>query len=125
MNPLTTFLTELALSIGFSLTVIAVLKRPLRNVQLETCGTATRAEFWMVFTYLMLLTAPILLVVFLSTAGNSGTTTALVVIKDGLFRVLLGNFLALAMIDHIILNSIDPQAPFDPLTDRPDNDTGE
>lgn len=110
MSSLAIFLTELTLSIGFSLTVIALLRRPLRNVLIESCGTNTRAEFWMVFTQLMLIAAPLLPVVFLSAAGSNATPEALIVIKDGLFRILLGIFFALAMIGRVIWKTINADA---------------
>jgi len=120
MNPLTILLIELGLSLGFSLTVIVLINRPLRNVLLETCGTNTRAEFWMVFTYLMLLAAPLLPVMFLSAAGSATMPTALVVIKDSLFRILVGIFFALAMIGRVIFKSIDPKTPVAAPNDQAD-----
>lgn len=107
MSSLAIFLTELGLSIGFSLTVIVLLRRPLRNVLIESCGTNTRAEFWVVFTQLMLIAAPLMPVVFLSAAGSSANPEALIIIKDGLFRILLGIFFALAMMGRVVWKTID------------------
>ena len=119
MNPLAVFLTELALSLGISLVIIALLRPLLRGVLIEACGTPTRAEFWLMFTQLMLIAAPLLPVVFMSAAGDTVSPTPLIVVKDSLFRILSGVFVALAMIGRVIWKTIDTDASAAEATGEP------
>ncbi len=120
MSPLLIFITELTLSLGLSLIVIVLLRPLLRNVLIETCGNSTRAEFWVMFTQLMLIAAPLMPVVFLSATGDAVTPTPLIVIKDSLFRILLGMFVALTMIGRVIWKTIDNDAPASVIADESD-----
>ena len=107
MNTLALFLIEVAICVGISFSVVYLLKPLLREILVETCGTKTRAEFWVMFTQLMLFIAPLLIVIFFAPTGEVVNINITEVIQDTLFRSLLGDFIALAMIGQVIWKSID------------------
>ena len=110
MNTLTLFLIEVSICIVISYSVVYLLKPLLHEMLLDTCGTETRAEFWVMFTQLMLFIAPLLLVIFYAPTEQVININVVEVIQDTLFRSLLGAFLALAMIGRVISKSIDTLA---------------
>ena len=86
--------------------LIYLLKPLLRQVLIETCGTNTRAEFWVMFTQLMLIISPLLIVIYFAPTTDSVPINVAEAIQDTLFRSLLGDFIALAMIGQVIWRSI-------------------
>ncbi|HFD33376.1 MAG TPA: hypothetical protein ENJ28_11800 [Gammaproteobacteria bacterium] len=110
MNTLTLFLLEVILCIGISTSVIYLLKPLLREILTDTCGNQTRAEFWVMFTQLMLFIAPLLIVIFFASTEAVTNIHVVEVLQDTLFRSLLGEFIALAMIGQVIWKSIDATA---------------
>ena len=106
MDILTIFIIEVSLCLGISLLLIYLLKPVLRQVLIETCGTNTRAEFWVMFTQLMLIISPLLIVIYFAPTTDSVPINAAEAIQDALFRSLLGDFIALSMIGQIIWRSI-------------------
>jgi hypothetical protein len=106
MNTLSLFTIEVLLCFGISAAVILLLKPLLRDVLIETCGTAKRAEFWVMFTQLMLIISPLLIVIFFAPTDTSITINIAEAMQDTLFRSLLGVFVALAMIGQVMWKSI-------------------
>lgn len=102
MNSLTLFMLEIALCLGISLVLILLLSRLLRDVLTDMCGTTNRARFWVVFTQLMLVISPLLLVIFFA----SGHRSVLIELQSALFRILLGDFIALCAIGRVIWKSV-------------------
>ncbi len=111
MNSLTLFIIEVLLCFGISISVIYLLKPLLRDVLVETCGTQTRAEFWVMFTQLMLIISPLLIVIYFAPTQGHDAINAAEAIQNTLFRSLLGDFIALMMIGQVIWKSIqrEPQ----------------
>ncbi|MDH5368539.1 MAG: hypothetical protein OEW99_00825 [Gammaproteobacteria bacterium] len=114
MNTLALFLIEVLICIGISFSVLYLLKPLLRQILIDTCGNQTRAEFWVMFTQLMLFIAPLLIVIFFAPTQEVTTIHVTEVIQATLFRSLLGVFLALTMIGQVIWKSIDTST--EPLT---------
>ncbi len=106
MDTLSIFIIEVSLCLGISLLLIYLLKPVLRQVLIETCGTNTRAEFWVMFTQLMLIISPLLIVIYFAPTTDSVPINVAEAIQDTLFRSLLGDFIALSMIGQIIWRSI-------------------
>ena len=106
MNAMTLFTLEVLLCFGISTAVILLIKPLLRDVLIETCGTAKRAEFWVMFTQLMLIISPLLLVIYFAPTTTTTTINLAEAMKDTLFRSLLGDFIALATIGQVIWKSI-------------------
>ena len=108
MNTLTLFIIEVSLSFGISATVVILIKPLLRDVLIETCGTKKRAEFWVMFTQLMLVISPLLIVIYFAPTSTVVPPNIAETLKDTLFQSLLGVFIALAMIGQVIWKSITP-----------------
>ncbi len=106
MDTLSIFFIEVLLCLGISLALIYLLKPLLREVLIETCGTNTRAEFWVMFTQLMLIISPLLIVIYFAPTTDSVPINVAEAIQDTLFRSLLGDFIALSMIGQVIWRSI-------------------
>ena len=106
MDTLTIFIIEVILCLAISFLLIYLLKPVLRQVLIETCGTNTRAEFWVMFTQLMLIISPLLIVIYFAPTTDSVPMNVAEAIQDTLFRSLLGDFIALSMIGQIIWRSI-------------------
>lgn len=106
MNTLTLVVVEIVLCLGISMALIMLIKPLLRDVLIETCGTQKRAEFWVMFTQLMLVISPLLLVIYFIPTGASAAVNVAEALKDTLFRTLLGDFIALASIGQVIWKTI-------------------
>ena len=111
MNIVLLFGLELALSLGVSIGIILLLKPYLHEVLLESCNTEKRAAFWLMFTQLLMLIAPLLLVIFFSHIDRSENIDVVLMFKDALFRTLLGEFVGLALIGKVIWTSISQPQP--------------
>ena len=106
MTNLTLFLIQITLCFGLSLAVIVLLKPYLNDVLVDSCGTSRRAAFWVMFTQLMLVIAPLLLVVFFADVRPGVSVYPAEAIKDTLFRSLFGLFIAIAMVGRVIWKSV-------------------
>ncbi len=117
MSTLTLFIIEVLLCFGISVSVIYLLTPLLRSVLVETCGTHARAGFWVMFTQLMLIISPLLIVIYFAPTQDGIQPNTAEAIKDTLFRSLLGVFLALTMIGQVIWKSIqrETQSPATPI----------
>lgn len=106
MNAFAIFILECGASIVLSIITIMLIKPLLLNVLSETCGTTQRAEFWVMFTQLMLVISPLLLVIFFTHISDYPDVSAVLVFKDTLFRALLGLFIGLLIVGQVIRKSI-------------------
>lgn len=106
MNTLIVFIIEVFLCLGISLTVVMLLKPFLRNLLIETCGTTERAGFWVMFTQIMLIISPLLIVIYYAPTTTADTINIAEAMQETLFRSLLGVFIALTMIAMVIWKSI-------------------
>jgi hypothetical protein len=100
------FVLEVLLCLAMSLTVITLIKPLLRDVLTETCGTQNRADFWVMFTQLMLVISPLMLVVYFAPTYIKADFNFAYELQQALFRTLLGDFIALSVIGKVIWNSI-------------------
>lgn len=105
MFELVIFAVEVGISAAISLSIVRLLKPLLRDVLLEACGTGQRADFWGMFSQLMIFIAPMLIVIYFTGATKADSNIVLS-IKDALFRSLLGQFIALAAIGYVIWQTI-------------------
>lgn len=111
MNPLVLFIVEVMLCISISLSMVYLLKPLLREILVEICGTETRAEFWVMFTQLMLIISPLLIVIYFAPTQDTLNINLAEAMQDTLFRSLLGDFIALTMIGQVIWRSIKTASP--------------
>lgn len=70
MESLYYFLIELTISISVGWIVIATLSKPLRNLLIDLCGTEDRADFWMTYSNIMLILAPLLANILFGVSGT-------------------------------------------------------
>ncbi len=118
MSNLALFAIEVSVSLALSLSVILMLRSSLADLLTETCGTPRRAAFWMSFTQLMLVIAPLLPVVFFADARPGIPEHPAETIKDALFQSLLGVSIALAMIGRVIWKTIIAGPPAERGSER-------
>lgn len=117
MNTLVLFGLEVALCLGISFILIALLRPLLRDVLTDTCGTEKRAEFWVMFTQLMLIISPLLVVVFFAPTAPIAQLNVAYELQQTLFRTLLGDFIALSVIGKVIWKSIS--SPYNQAMHQP------
>ena len=105
MSEIQLFLIEVVISISFAVVVIAMLHKPLRNLLMDLCESASRSSFWLTYSNLMLLIAPILSVMLF---GNSDKATAadFQFFKTAFGWSLFGIFFSLAIIGLQISRSV-------------------
>ena len=106
MNTLVLFMIEVLLCFGISLSLIVLLKPVLAEILVDICGTKARAEFWVMFTQLMLILSPLLIVIYFAPTQGALQLNIAEAMKDTLFRCLLGDFIALVIIGQVIWKSI-------------------
>lgn len=106
MNALGLFIIEVLLCFAISLSLIFLLRPLLRAVLVDICGTDQRAAFWLMFSQLMLVISPLLIVIYFAPTQSDVSINIAEAIKDTLFRSLLGDFIALAMLGQVIWKSI-------------------
>ncbi len=106
MDTLLLFVFEVMLSLGISFALIWLLRPLLLDVLTETCGTEKRAGFWVMFTQLMLVISPLLIVVYFVPTATAIHLNLAHELQQALFRTLLGDFIALSIIGKVIWKSI-------------------
>ena len=112
MNAVTVFFAEVAASIVISSVILVRLQHLLRDIgsECEQGGGAT--EFWVAYTQLMMLVAPVLLISYFSGAGTHYTLVAQ--LKSSFGVVLSGQFIGLALVGRAVWKSIVRPAPAAP-----------
>jgi hypothetical protein len=121
MNGMNVFFAEVAASILISLFILVRLQHLLRRIgdQCEQGGGST--EFWVAYTQIMMLVAPVLLIAYFSQAGSYGTSVAQIKASFGV--VLTGQFIGLALVGRAVWKLIvrpaaeTPRAPVSILAD--------
>ncbi len=71
MNSLNLFFTEISISLVLSLLTLLILSKPLINILEDLCPTQKQAAFWLVYTRMMLIISPLLLVLIVSVMAKS------------------------------------------------------
>ena len=116
MDAVTVFFAEVAASVVISTFILFRLQRLLRDIgsECEQGGGAT--EFWVAYTQLMMLVAPVLLISWFSSAGNYATLVGQ--LKSSFGVVLSGQFIGLALVGRAVWKAIvrpSPAAPRAPV----------
>lgn len=120
MDALLLFALEIALCLGISIMLITLLRPLLKDVLTDTCGTEKRAGFWVMFTQLMLIISPLLVVVYFAPTAPISQLNVANELQRALFRTLLGDFIALSVIGKVIWKSIT--SPYNQVIPRPINE---
>ena len=101
MNGILVFLAEVAASVAISMLVLVRLQHLLRRLGNEACAQGGGAtEFWVAYTQIMMLVAPVLLIAYFSQAGAYGTSVAQMKASFGV--VLTGQFIGLALVGRAV-----------------------
>ena len=119
MNGVTVFFLEVAASIAISLLILVRLQHLLRGIGNQVCEQNGRAtEFWIAYTQLMMLVAPVLLISWFSQAGTYPTLVTQLKASFGI--VLTGQFIGLALVGRAVWKSIvRPTPPASPAPRQP------
>lgn len=114
MNPLELFLAQIALSLALSTAVLLRLQSLMRRIGVQVCeegGMAT--EFWISYTQLMMIIAPLMLVSWID--GPYRNAAGVEQVRSALATVLFGQFLGLALVGRAVWNAFvrkaQPAAP--------------
>lgn len=97
MNQLSLFLIETFIGIFVSGVVIIALLKPLRKILIDICGNAERAGFWVVYSNVMLVIAPLLTIIMFG-KSNASLTADFTFYKTAFGCSLFGIFFSLAAI---------------------------
>ena len=119
MDSVTVFLAQIAASIAVSLLILSRLQKLLRRIGIEVCeqgGGST--EFWVAYTQLMMVIAPLLLIAIFSHAGH--TLSPVEQLQSSLAVVLSGQVAGLVLVGRAVWKSIvrpapAPQVPNEPI----------
>jgi hypothetical protein len=119
MDSVTVFLSQIAVSIAVSLVILGRLQKLLRRIGIEVCeqgGGST--EFWVAYTQLMMVIAPLLLIAVFSHAGR--TLSPVEQLQSSLAVVLSGQVAGLVLVGRAVWKSIvrpapAPQVPNEPI----------
>lgn len=115
MDAIHVFFTEIAVSLVVSGFILLRLQKLLRRIGNESCeqgGGAT--EFWVAYTQIMMVIAPLLMVSWLSRAGWSASLVEQ--LKSSLGVVLVGQAIGLVLVGRAVWKSIvRPAAPHAPV----------
>ena len=65
MNDLTYFSAGIAVTLAISFIAMGYLRRPLRSILIELCGSEMRASFWTAFTNISLVIVPLIFATFI------------------------------------------------------------
>jgi hypothetical protein len=105
MNAIVVFAAEVATSLAVSTVILLRLQALLREIGLESCKRGTRGatEFWVAYTQLMMLIAPVLLVSLFSHAGMGDSEQQ---VKNSLALVLSGQFAGLVLVGRAVWKTI-------------------
>jgi hypothetical protein len=97
MSELYLFLTEIGISLFISVCVVFLLNKSFRNILIDLCGTEVRAQFWMIYSNLMLIIAPLLTSVIFGTS-NKVIEVSFTFYKTAFGSALFGVFVSLIII---------------------------
>lgn len=61
MNPIFSFLAEMTLTLILSILIVRYLRPFLRKILIDLCGTEDRANFWIVFSDILLIGLPMII----------------------------------------------------------------
>jgi hypothetical protein len=101
MSSLSLFLIEVGISAVSSALVVGFLTRSLRRLLRDACGTTERANFWVVYSGVMIFIAPLVMTVVFGKSSDVPAPT-LPFYKAALGSALFGIFVALAAIGLMV-----------------------
>lgn len=94
---------EILFCLGTSIAILLLLKPVLLPLLEELCHGKTRGLFWLTFTRLMLVIAPLLMVLLYSHSLVPGEPRLALILRDVLLHTLLGQFIALGTVGIVLI----------------------
>ena len=95
MEPLSSLLLAIAVSLLVSTAILIAIVKPLRRVLAMICRSGESTPFWVAFTMVMLYVAPLFLAVFWSPIFD---TSLVHVMRTALSAALFGSFVGMIVI---------------------------
>lgn len=108
MNELTLFAVEITISLLVSVCVVYILNKSFHNVLVDLCGTEVRAQFWLIYSNLMLVIAPLLTTIIFG-KSHKVLEASFTFYKTAFGSVLFGVFISLLIIGLQITKYISKQ----------------
>lgn len=105
MNEVSLFIIEVVMGLAVSAFVIIVFKKPLKMVLIDICGTEIRANFWVTYTNLMLVIAPLLTSIMFGKSGAAAIAN-FTFYKTALGSVIFGIFISLLIVGLQIMKAV-------------------
>ncbi len=102
MNDYLLFASEILIAMSLSFAVLRIIKPTLGPLLGFFCHDSEASRFWAQYTQLMVYIVPLLLVVFFSQVGEINAPSGLLIVKQTLFRGLLGVFLAVMGVAYVL-----------------------
>lgn len=111
MNAIVVFALEVVVSLAVSVVILVKLQALLHRIGNEVCERGSRGatEFWVAYTQLMMVIAPVLLVALFSGAGKHYVLVEQV--KSSLSLVLFGQFAGLVLVGRAVWKTIVREPP--------------
>ncbi len=82
MNHVTGYLMGIGFTLALSAIIVLFLRRSLRRILADLCGTEARADFWTAFSNLLLFLVPLVFALFPPSAGHdSGSAFSDVILQ--------------------------------------------
>jgi hypothetical protein len=109
MNELIIFGVQLFITLSMSVLIVYLLSPFLKEVLKDTCGTDHSSQFWVRFTQLMMIIAPLVIVVFFSVADAYQLRQAVpaYILKQTILQTLIGEFVGLILVGKTIYRAIN------------------
>jgi hypothetical protein len=102
MNGTGVFAIEMLASLAISAVIVLKLQSLLRRIGTETCSRPGSTEFWIAYTQLMMIIAPLVLLAFFSRAGSVPALSETAQVQNSLLVVLTGQFIGLALVGRAV-----------------------
>lgn len=106
MYILSLFGFQIVLSLVVSITLHALLRPVLYDILLGACGTPQRAAFWLRFTQINLVIAPLLLVIMFAPVTEATLPGPTELVRDTLLRALSGAFGSVLVMGQVIWKTV-------------------
>ena len=117
MNGIAVLTLEVIGSIGLSALVLARLQGRLKRIGITDCERTGGTDFWIAYTQLMMIIAPLLLIAIFSRAGSPVVVSVAQQLKNSLLLLMCGQFAGLALVGRAVWKTLssgrqaEPAAP--------------
>jgi len=107
MSGVITLGLEVLASLALSALVLARLQGRLRRIGNETCDRERGSDFWIAYTQLMMVIAPLLVIAAFSRAGSPVVVSIAQELKSSLLLLLCGQFAGLVLVGRAVWKIVD------------------